>query len=85
MVTPQVGLNSRLAWGLGWGLEHDGSAELMWQWGANGSFRNFVLADPERHRGVVVLTNSANGPKVYERIISSLTGSDHPAFLWFQV
>ena len=85
MVTPQVGLNSRLAWGLGWGLEHDGSSELMWQWGANGSFRNFVLADPERHRGVVVLTNSANGPKVYERIISGLTGSDHPAFLWFQV
>lgn len=85
MVTPQVELNSRLSWGLGWGLEHDGSDELLWQWGANGSFRNFVLADPQRHRGVVVLTNSANGPKVYERIISSLTGSDHPAFLWFQV
>jgi CubicO group peptidase (beta-lactamase class C family) len=85
MVTSQVALNSRLSWGLGWGLEHDGSAELLWQWGANGSFRNFVLADPPRRRGVVVLTNSANGPKVYERIISSLTGSDHPAFLWFQV
>ena len=85
MVTPQVALNSRLSWGLGWGLEHDGPDELLWQWGANGSFRNFVLADPQRHRGVVVLTNSANGPKVYERIISSLTGSDHPAFLWFQV
>ena len=85
MVTRQVELNSRLSWGLGWGLEHDGADELLWHWGANGSFRNFVLADPRRRRAVVVLTNSANGPKLYERIITSITGSDHPAFLWFQV
>lgn len=47
--------------------------------------REFTMADPRRRRAVVVLTNSANGPKVYERILTSLTGSDHPAFLWFQV
>ena len=85
MATRQVELNSRLSWGLGWGLEHDGADELLWHWGANGSFRNFVLADPRRRRAVVVLTNSANGPKLYERIITSITGTDHPAFLWFQV
>ena len=32
-------------------------------------------------RAVVVLTNSGNGPRVYERVIVSLTGHDHPAFL----
>lgn len=85
MFQPQVQLNSALAWGLGWGLEHSDGAELIWHWGANGSFRNFVLADPQRRRGVVVLVNSANGPKLYERIITSITGRDHPAFLWFQV
>ena len=85
MLAPQVELNSRLAWGLGWGLENPGPDELLWHWGANGTFRNFVLADPRRRRAVIVLTNSASGPKVYERIITSLTGSDHPAFLWFQV
>ncbi|MGE5091606.1 MAG: serine hydrolase domain-containing protein [Bacillota bacterium] len=85
MVTRQVELNSRLSWGLGWGLEHDGEDELLWQWGADGTFRNFVLVDPRRRRAVVVLTNSANGPKLYQRIITSITGSDHPAFLWFQV
>lgn len=81
----QVQLNSALSWGLGWGLEHEDDGDLIWHWGANGSFRNFVLADPRRRRGVVVLTNSANGPKLYERIITSITGRDHPAFLWFQV
>jgi hypothetical protein len=34
---------------------------------------------------VVVFSNSSNGPKVYERIITDMTGGDHPAFLWFQV
>jgi CubicO group peptidase (beta-lactamase class C family) len=85
MFERQVQLHSALSWGLGWGLEHEDDADLLWHWGANGSFRNFVLADPRRRRGVVVLTNSANGPKLYERIITSLTGRDHPAFLWFQV
>lgn len=85
MFERQVQLNSALSWGLGWGLEHEDDVDLLWHWGANGSFRNFVLADPRRRRGVVVLTNSANGPKLYERIITSLTGRDHPAFLWFQV
>ncbi len=85
MFARQVQLNSALSWGLGWGLEHEDDSDLLWHWGANGSFRNFVLADPRRRRGVVVLTNSANGAKLYERIITSLTGRDHPAFLWFQV
>jgi CubicO group peptidase (beta-lactamase class C family) len=85
MLTPQVKLNSKLSWGLGWGIEHDEQGDLIWHWGANGSFRNFVLADPRRRRGIVVLTNSANGPKLYERIITNITGRDHPAFLWFQV
>ena len=85
MFTRQVDLNSALSWGLGWGLEHEGEDDLIWHWGANGSFRNFALADRRRRRAVVVLTNSANGPKLYQRIITSITGHDHPAFLWFQV
>ncbi len=85
MIAPQVRLNSALSWGLGWGLEAAPAGPLLWHWGANGTFRNFVLADVAGRRAVVVFTNSANGPKVYERIISDVTGGDHPAFLWFQV
>jgi hypothetical protein len=85
MIAPQVRLNSALSWGLGWGLEAAPAGPLLWHWGANGTFRNFVLADVAGRRAVVVFTNSANGPKVYERIITDVTGGDHPAFLWFQV
>jgi CubicO group peptidase (beta-lactamase class C family) len=82
MSRPQVRLNSALFWGLGWGIQRDEYGEVLWHWGANNSFRNFVIADPAQNRAVVVFTNSENGPRLYERVITAITGHDHPAFLW---
>jgi CubicO group peptidase (beta-lactamase class C family) len=82
MTTPQVRLNSALYWGLGWGIQRDENGQVLWHWGANNSFRNFVIADPPNGRAVVVFTNSENGPRLYERVIVGVTGHDHPAFLW---
>jgi CubicO group peptidase (beta-lactamase class C family) len=81
MTTPQVRINSALAWGLGWGVQEDEFGRTLWHWGANNGFRNFTVADPSNGRAIVVLTNSGNGPRVYERVIVALTGHDHPAFL----
>ncbi|HJR17822.1 MAG TPA: serine hydrolase domain-containing protein, partial [Gemmatimonadales bacterium] len=82
MLTPQIRLNSALHWGLGWGIQRDEHGELLWHWGANNSFRNFVIADVTNGRAIVVFTNSENGPRIYERVIVAVTGHDHPAFLW---
>jgi CubicO group peptidase (beta-lactamase class C family) len=82
MSTPEVRLNSALWWGLGWGIQRDEHGEVLWHWGANNSFRNFVIADALNGRAVVVFTNSENGPRLYERVIVAVTGHDHPAFLW---
>ncbi|MBA3444629.1 MAG: beta-lactamase family protein [Gemmatimonadales bacterium] len=82
MVAPQVRLNSALHWGLGWGIQRDEHGEVLWHWGANNSFRNFVIADAVNGRAIVVFTNSENGPRIYERVIVAVTGHDHPAFLW---
>ena len=82
MSAPGVRLNSALWWGLGWGIQRDEHGEMLWHWGANNSFRNFVIADPMNGRAVVVFTNSENGPRLYERVIVAVTGHDHPAFLW---
>jgi CubicO group peptidase (beta-lactamase class C family) len=46
MVTPQVRLNRVLSWGLGWGIQRDENGEVLWHWGANNSFRNFVIPPP---------------------------------------
>ncbi len=85
MLTPQVRLNSALSWGLGWGLERDNGDAFFWHWGANMSFRSFAIGDPASGRAVAAFTNSTNGPKVYQRVITNVTGRDHPAFLWFAV
>ena len=82
MITPAVRLNSALSWGLGWGIQQDEHGQVLWHWGANNSFRNFLIADQPNHQAVVVFTNSENGPRIYERVIVAVTGHDHPAFLW---
>ena len=82
MATPEIRLNSALSWGLGWGIQRDEHGEVLWHWGANNSFRNFVIADPPNSQAIVVFTNSENGPRLYERVILAITGHDHPAFLW---
>jgi hypothetical protein len=82
MVTPRIRLNRVLSWGLGWGIQRDQQGEVLWHWGANNSFRNFVLADSAGGRAVVVFTNSESGPKVYERVITAVTGHDQAAFLF---
>jgi CubicO group peptidase (beta-lactamase class C family) len=82
MITPRTRLNRVLSWGLGWGIQRDQHGEVLWHWGANNSFRNFVLADPAGGRAVVVFTNSESGPKVYERVITAVTGHDQAAFLF---
>jgi CubicO group peptidase (beta-lactamase class C family) len=82
MLAPQVRLNSALSWGLGWGLEHAGDQRYFWHWGENGLFEHFAVGDPQQRSGVVVLTNGSKGLKLCERIVRSITGHDHAAFLW---
>jgi hypothetical protein len=82
MITPRIQLNRVLFWGLGWGIQRDEYGEVLWHWGANNSFRNFVIADRARSRAVVAFTNGEAGPKVYERVIAGVTGHDQAAFLW---
>jgi CubicO group peptidase (beta-lactamase class C family) len=45
MVTAQTRVNRALAWGLGWGIERaagPGPGDFLWQWGDNGSWKNFA-------------------------------------------
>jgi len=86
MLTPVSYLNRSLSWGLGWGLEAaaNGKGPHFWHWGNNEVFRSFAIGDAQARRGLVVLTNSSNGHKLYQRIVPQLTGLDHPSLLWFR-
>ena len=82
MTSPQTRINSALSWGLGWGLEAEAGREYLWQWGDNGTFRNFVLAHLPTRSAIVVFTNGSSGLRIAEHLIASATGHQHLAFDW---
>jgi CubicO group peptidase (beta-lactamase class C family) len=82
MMTRQIGLRAGLGWGLGWGLEEREGRTLIWHWGDNPGFKNFVMADPTSKTGVIVFTNGDNGRALYERVVRASAGFDPTAFLW---
>jgi CubicO group peptidase (beta-lactamase class C family) len=82
MLASQVTINESLGWGLGIGLEHLDGRAYFWHWGDNPGFKNFVLGDVAGGWSMVVFTNGNSGARVYERIVRSVSGADHPAFLW---
>jgi CubicO group peptidase (beta-lactamase class C family) len=69
-----------VSWGLGWGLEHTPDGDAFWHWGDWFVFRNFAVAFKRQKLGVVILTNSAHGSKVYTEVVKEGIGGTHPAF-----
>lgn len=82
MQSPVSRVNSALSWGLGIGIEQTQGHKYLWQWGDNGGWKDFVLAETTKRTAIVVLTNGRNGMHVNERVLRASTGIDHPAFLW---
>lgn len=78
MLTPQIRVPGR--WtdkGLGWNLEDTPTGPVFCHAGSNGGiFKNFVVGDARRRRGIVVLTNGGSGGFVYQRVVRAATGLD---------
>ena len=82
MLGQQATINDSLGWGSGIGLEQTAGRRYAWHWGDNPGFKNFVLIEPAAGSALVLFTNGNAGQRVYERVIRTRTGIDHPAFLW---
>jgi CubicO group peptidase (beta-lactamase class C family) len=80
---PQVKIVGALSWGLGWGLESIGEGkQLLWHWGDNPGFKNYVAVDQGNRWGLVVLTNGNNGLRLCDRVSRVASGVDRAAFVW---
>jgi len=62
--------------------EYQNKEEYLWQWGDNGSWKNFLLAHPKSASAIVVFTNGDTGMRIAERVVRAVTGRDQPSFLW---
>ena len=82
MFNRQIVVRGALGWGMGWGLEERDGRTLIWHWGDNPGFKNFVIADPAARGGIVVFTNGDGGRAVYERMVRASAGFDPAAFSW---
>ena len=77
-------LSQTVFWGLGWGLQKNGTDLSLWHWGDNGSFKCFVVADPSRKSGVILFINSENGLAIAPAVVRDATGAESPAFGWIK-
>ncbi|MCH9717270.1 MAG: serine hydrolase [Gammaproteobacteria bacterium] len=82
------GMLNKLHWGLGMGIQDnsDGSKTLF-HWGDSETFRNLVVSRVEEdgsYKGVVCLTNSANGAAVFRQISEPIVGNIEPISVWLR-
>jgi CubicO group peptidase (beta-lactamase class C family) len=58
MLTPQVEVAERIAWGLGVGIQTGDSSDAIWHWGVNyPGYQSLVIGFPDERIGVVILMN----------------------------
>lgn len=95
MLRPQVKVRKAMSigqpvrgvsWGLGWGIEETNEGDAFWHWGDWGVYRNFAVGYRNQGTGLVVMTNSFHGARVYMEMIKEAIGGTHPAldFLLYQ-
>ena len=76
------GKPSDLYWGLGIGLASVGGRTFAWHWGDNNTMQSYAAIESDARRGVVILTNSANGHSIARAIASNILDLDAPGYAW---
>ncbi len=58
--TPKVALSAQVAYAMGWVVQQTPNGTIIWHNGGTSAFGSFFGFAPEKHAGVVVLTNETN-------------------------
>jgi CubicO group peptidase (beta-lactamase class C family) len=74
--------SNRRHWTLGLGRESAAGRDFAWHWGDNRTTQSYAAIDVAGERGVVILTNSANGHSIARQLASTVLKSDAPGYAW---
>ena len=69
MLRPQVKVDDKSSWALGWQILHERKGDLLSHGGDNPGFKSFVLASAPRKSGYVILTNGDSGGDVMAKLV----------------
>jgi len=79
---PRMPPSNRRFWSLGFGLEETGNRRIIWHFGDNQTMQSYAAVDKTTGRGLVILTNSANGHSIVRQLASSQLSVDAPGYAW---
>lgn len=63
--------NKHIWWGLGIGLEENETGRWIWQWGDNGDFKGFCIANPKKKEALIYLTHSNWGLHIATDVLNT--------------
>lgn len=67
-VTPA---NQHIWWGLGIGIQANETGDWIWQWGDNGDFKGFFIANPKKKEALVYFTYSKWGLHITTEVLDA--------------
>ena len=75
--------DTRMAWGLGWGLEP--AQDCFFHWGHSPGFRAYVVGNRATRDAVVWFANSARGLRLAHSVLPLTVQGEHPSVQWMQI
>ena len=71
---PASATDPYIDWACGVGLATTSQGLAQWQWGDNGNFKGFFMTLPGKQESLLIFTNSANGPKLVDEVLTLFFG-----------
>lgn len=72
----------QLSYGLGWGVMQCPYGKAFFKEGNGGAWRNYNINFPEKGISIIIMANSENGEKIFQKLIETIIGDNCIPWKW---